>query len=184
LNASYAYTDGEFDDLNLTRIQAQTGAPVSRTEIVKSGNLSADYSGNDTPGNPEHAASFLARYQRPINSDFDWYVQGTANYQGERWADVANLVELDSYWLANFQVGIERENLFVALYVDNAFDDDTIRYAQEFIDQSQGFQGSEPPAISGVPQNGVTETFTYPVGYFAYLPQPRTVGIRFSVGTR
>jgi outer membrane receptor protein involved in Fe transport len=180
LNASYAYTDGEYDSLILADAQPP-GVAVSRSEIVKSASFTGDYSGKDTVGTPEHAATFLARYQRSINADFDWYVQGTATYQGERWADLANLVELESYWLANFQVGIERENLFVALYVDNAFDDDTIRYAQEFIDQSQGFQAPEPPVV---PQNGVTETFTYPTAYYAYLPQPRTVGVRFSVGTR
>ena len=180
LNASYAYTDGEFDNLILEDAQPE-GVSVSRSEIVKSGTFNADYSGNDTPGNPEHAASFLARYQRPINSDFDWYVQGTASYQGDRWADVANLVELEDYWLANVQVGVETESLFVSLYVDNLFDDDTVRYAQEFIDQSQGFQAPEPPVI---PNNGTIETFTYPTGYFAYLPQPRTVGVRFSVRTK
>ena len=175
LNASYAYTNGEFDDLVLADAQPPA-APVSRNERAKSLTEDADYSGNDTPGNPEHAATFLARYDAPLTSKLDWYAQGVASYQGERYADIANLAKLESYWLANAQLGLQQENWFFSVFVDNIFDDDTIRFAQEFIDQSQGFQSPDPVAPGA-------ETLTFPVAYFAYLPQPRTIGVRFSVRT-
>ncbi|MBT8422106.1 MAG: TonB-dependent receptor [Gammaproteobacteria bacterium] len=165
INASYAYTDGEFDDFVLADAQASTGAGLSRSEQAKAGNLQADFSGNETPGNPDHAATLLVRYTAPFNDNFEWFAQGSASYQGERWADKSNLVKLDSYTLFNGQFGVTNENLTIALYAENLFDDDTVRYAQEFIDQSQGFQFG---------------TLTYPVGYFAYLPQPRTIGLRLS----
>lgn len=175
LTASYAYTNGEFDDFNLREIQegilggpVQPGLQLSRSEIVRSGNLNADFTGNDTPGNPEHAASFLARYEYPLNDTFDAFGQTTIAYQGERFADKDNLVELEDYWLVNGQIGVQADNWFVSVYAENLFDDDTIRYAQTFIDQGQGFQ---------------LGTFTFPLGYFAYLPQPRTVGLRFSYKT-
>lgn len=169
ISAAYAYTNGEFDDFVLEEAQAQTGLALSRSEIVRAGNLQADFSGNDTPGNPEHAASLVARYQAPLRAELDWYAQSALTWQGERWADAANLVELESYWLANGQVGLQQQDRWtVALFVDNVFDDDTVRYAQQFIDQGQGFQ---------------LNTLTFPSGYFAYLPQPRTVGLRFSVRT-
>jgi iron complex outermembrane receptor protein len=176
LNVSYAYTNGELDDLVLAEVQ-NTGASLSRSELVKAGNLQGDFSGNDTPGTPNHAATFLTRYSLPLTSDLDGYAQGVATYQGERWADNANLVELKRYWLVNLQIGVEAEKWLISVFVDNVFDDDTIRYAQEFIDQGQGFQG---PNIA----NTTLETFTFPIGYFAYLPPPRVAGIRFSYGTR
>jgi outer membrane receptor protein involved in Fe transport len=167
LNLSLAFNDGEYDDLVLAEVQT-SGAPLSRSELVKAGNLQGDFSGNETPGTPKLAGSLLGRYTAPLTADLDWYLQSVVTYQDERYADTANLVTLDSYWLANAQAGIEKEQWFVSLFVDNLFDDDTVRYAQEFIDQSQGFQGPNPA-------NGAPTT---------YLPQPRTVGIRFSYGTR
>lgn len=170
INASYAYTNGEYDDFVLADAQAETGLTLSRTEQVRAGNLRADFSGNDTPGNPEHAATLLVRYTAPFIDNTEWFGQGSVSYQGKRWADTANLAELESYSLVNAQFGVQEENWSVALYAENLFDDDTVRYAQTFIDQSQGFQ------LGG--------TSTYPAGYFAYLPQPRTVGVQISIRTR
>jgi outer membrane receptor protein involved in Fe transport len=169
VSASYAYTNGEFDDFVLAEAQAPTGVNLSRSEIARAGNLQADFTGNDTPGNPEHAASLLARYQAPVYGNTDWYAQGSATYQGKRWADAANLVELESYFLVNGQIGLQQDNWFVSVFVENMFDDDTVRYAQQFIDQGQGFQ---------------TNTLSFPGGYFAYLPQPRTTGVRFSYSVK
>jgi len=174
LNLSYAFTDGEYDNLVLQDAQP-AAAPVSRNEQVKAGNAAADYSGNDTIGNPRNAATFLGRYQAPLSAQLDWYGQASVSYQGERYADIANLVELEAYTLVDAQIGLQADNWFVSLYAENLFDDDTIRYAQEFIDQSQGFQGTDPDS----PPN----TFTFPIAYFGYLPQPRTVGVRFSYST-
>jgi iron complex outermembrane receptor protein len=169
LNASYAYTDGEYDDFVLADAQ-NSGVPVSGSNQAKAASKDGDFSGNDTAGVPQNALAFLGRYQHEFINDFDWYVQATAQYQDERWADVANLVTLESYWKANGQVGIENENWFASIYVENMFDDDTITYAQEFIDQQQGFQ--------------LQSTATFPVAYFAYLPQPRTVGVKVIYKTR
>jgi iron complex outermembrane receptor protein len=175
-SASYAYTDGEYDDFVLEEVQNQSGAvlgdddfaSVSISSQAKSGSKNGDFTGNDTPGNPDHALSLLGKYQRTLTGDTDWYTQATATYQGERWADIANLVELEDYWLVNAQVGLEAERWNVAVYAENLLDDDTIQFAQEFIDFQQGFQ---------------LDTFSFPVAYWAYLPQPRTVGIRFQYRT-
>ncbi len=165
LSASYAYTDGEYDDFNLSEIQGAANPP-STSNKIKSGNPEADFSGNDIAGIPDHALSFQARYDQgiPWNSDLEWFAQVTGNYQGERKADVANLVELEDYWLANLQLGIGGEQWTLIGYAENLFDDDTIRYAQEFLDQRSGF-------VFG-------SGFAFPVAYYAYLPQPRTVGVR------
>ncbi|MDP6436099.1 MAG: TonB-dependent receptor [Gammaproteobacteria bacterium] len=163
-NASYAYIDGEYKDFVLADAQAP-GVPVSGSNQAKAASKDGDFSGNQTVGVPEHAFAFLGRYQAPIFGDTDWYTQLTASWQDERWADVSNLAQLDSYWMVNGQVGLESEDWFLSLYVENLRDDDTIIFAQEFIDQQQGFQ--------------LGSTVTFPVAYYAYLPQPRTVGFKF-----
>jgi outer membrane receptor protein involved in Fe transport len=171
LSASYAYNDGEYKDFNLAQIQGP-GNPVSSSSQVKAGNADADFSGKTIAGIPKHALAFLARYQQPlpVGNDLDWFVQTTGQYQDKRYADVANLVTLDRYWLANLQAGITHDSWTILAYADNVFDDDTVRYAQEFIDQQDGF-------VFG-------SGFAYPVAYYAYLPQPRTIGIRVLYRTR
>ncbi|HJP03916.1 MAG TPA: TonB-dependent receptor [Gammaproteobacteria bacterium] len=168
LNLSYAHTEGDFEDFVLRDAQPAE-VPVSTGNQAMAASRIGDFSGNDTPGVPENALTFLARYQAQLSGDTNWYAQLSANWQDERWADVSNLAELDSYWKANGQIGLEQDNWFVSLYVENMFDDDTVTYAQEFIDQQIGFQ---------------TNVLTFPVAYYAYLPQPRTVGLKFQYKTR
>ena len=165
LSASYSFNDGEFKDFNLSQIQGP-GNPVSSSNQVKAGNADADFSGKKLIGIPKHALAFLARYQQPlpVGDGLDWFVQATGQYQDERYADIANLVTLDSYWLSNLQIGVQHESWSILAYAENLFDDDTIRYAQEFIDQQDGF-------VFG-------SGFAYPVAYYAYLPPPRTIGVR------
>lgn len=43
-------------------------------------------------------------------------------------------MSLDSYWLANFRAGITNPQWDVIAYVDNAFDDDTIKSGLDQID--------------------------------------------------
>jgi outer membrane receptor protein involved in Fe transport len=166
-NLSYAFTDGEFDRFNLSDDPNTT---VSSGNQLKAGNFEGDFSGNDTPGSPRNSLAFFGKYQHAMTSQLDWYIQTTVVYQDERWADVANLVRLDDYTIVNAQIGIEQDNWFVSLYAENLFDNDTVQYAQEFIDQQKGLQGA----------NGNT----FPVAYYAYLPKERLIGVRVMYRTR
>jgi outer membrane receptor protein involved in Fe transport len=166
LGFSYAFTKGEYDDFN---VESESSGPVSNTEKVKAGNLQGDYSGNETPGIPRNAFSTYGQYRHALTADIDWYARASWQWQDERWADTANLVTLDSYSLVDGQLGIQTDRWFVAVYGENLFDNDTVRYAQEFIDQTEGIRGDLG--------------FAFPVAYYAYLPQPRTIGIKFNYST-
>ena len=164
--ANYAYTDGEFTDFQLGEIQlAATDRPTTTSNRLKAGNAEADLTGNEVPGVPDHAFSFSGKYEAPVaNGNTNWFVQVSGRFQGERWADVSNLVTLDDYWIFDAQIGLSGENWEVIGYVENLADDDTVQYGQEFIDQRAGIC--------------VACGFTFPVAYYAYLPQPRVFGIR------
>ncbi len=164
---NYAFSQGEYDDFNLVEVSP---ARPSNSEFVKAGNLEADFSGNDTPGIPDHAFNLFGQYTNNLTADIEWYARANWQWQDERWADTANLVKLESYSLVNGQLGIQTDQWFASFYVENAFDDDTVRFAQEFIDQTEGIRGDLG--------------FAFPVGYYAYLPQPRTFGVRFQYRTR
>lgn len=169
LSASHAWTQGDFLDYNLSVIQPDPTVLAS-SEKVKAGNPEADFTGNDMPGIPRNSVSLLARYQQPLVPGIEWFGQVTGQYEGRRKTDVANLVTLDSYWLANLQVGLQGERWELIGYVNNVTDDRTIRFAQEFIDQQTGLAFPSP--------------FAFPVVYYAYLPDPRTFGLRFAYRIR
>jgi len=162
--AAYTYIDGEYEDFNLAEAQAE-GVPVSSSNVLKAGNIEGDFSGNDTPGVPDHAFTFSAQYDQELANGMAWFANLSGRYQGERHADVANLVTLEDYWSLNAQLGLTGERWSVIAYVENLTDDDTVQYAQEFIDQKAGFCFLDCGA-------------TFPVAYYAYLPPPRVVGIR------
>lgn len=176
LSLGYAYNNGEYDSLVLSELVSRPNL-VGIANQIRAGNDDGDFSGNDTIGSPDHSLAWQARYQRPMNGDISWFAQTTGQYQGERYADIANLIELEDYTVVNFQLGLEGSNWALIAYLDNAFDDDTIRYAQEFIDQRKGFtQMANTPA--GFASMG------FPASALAYLPDPRVFGVRFMVKVR
>lgn len=168
-NLSYAFADTEYKDFNVSEAAASTGLIASSSEAVKAGNIEAEFDGNEVPGIPEHALSFVGSYRNSFSADLGWYAQASWQWQDERYADAANLVTLDSYSLVNGQVGLEADQWTLTVYGENLFDDDTVRFGQEFIDQTEGFR---------------LDLLSFPVAYLAYLPQPRTFGVRFQYRTR
>jgi len=165
-SAGYTYIESEYEDFNLLESQVE-GVPVSSSNILKSGNLEGDFSGNDTPGVPDHAFTFSGQFEQELANGMGWFANLSGRYQGERQADAANLVTLDDYWIFDAQLGITGENWSVIGYVENLADDDTVQYAQEFIDQKAGLC--------------LACGFTFPVAYYAYLPPPRVFGIRTKI---
>lgn len=110
---------------------------------------------------PEHALAITGSYTAPLVGNLEWFLEGDAQYQSERYMDPESTSIFEEYWKANFRVGIESDNWEVILFVDNAFDDDTI------------LSGSEIPDFS--------EPLTFPAPAFAtlgILPDKRQYGIR------
>jgi outer membrane receptor protein involved in Fe transport len=160
---NYAFTDSEYDEFNIAEASAGAGLDVSSSEAVKAGNVDADFSGNTSPGIPRNAFNLTANYQNDLTANLGWYAQTSWSWQDERYADTANLVTLDDYSVVNAALGLQSAHWEAQLYGENLFDDRTIRYAQEFIDQSEGFR---------------LDLLSFPVAYLANLPQPRTLGVR------
>jgi outer membrane receptor protein involved in Fe transport len=112
---------------------------------------------------PQHAATVTGSYTAPLVGNLEWFLEGDAQYQSDRWADAENTSKFDSFWKANFRVGLESDSWEVILFVDNAFDDDTIT------------SGSEIPDFS--------EPLTFPAPAFVTLgvmPDKRQYGLRAS----
>jgi outer membrane receptor protein involved in Fe transport len=132
-----------------------TGASASQTACV------VDYSGNELEGAAEHTLIGNARVQFPLFGDTDWFVDGDFEFQDDRFAKDNNQMVFPSYWLFNFRAGITNDTWSVLAYVDNAFDDDTVK---------TGFADGDIPAFqrTNVFMDKATVT----------LPDRRQYGIR------
>jgi iron complex outermembrane recepter protein len=106
VEANAAFTDAEFSSFN---------------EVVAGGNLSRD--GNTPPNVPRWVANAFVRYDLLPR----WTVTGALRYVGARYANNANLIELDSfltldasidYSPGRWTVGLRGRNLTDELYAD------------------------------------------------------------------
>ncbi len=93
----------------------------------------------------------------------DWFVGADASYTDERFVAADNNPALDDFWIANIRAGVAGDNWEVTGFVDNAFEDLTVKEGLDNID-------SRYVAFGG----GVL----VPNGARYLLPNPRTYGIR------
>lgn len=120
-----------------------------------------DYSGNELEGAPENALVGGARYQAGLVGATDWFVEGDFEYQDERFTNDQNQLVFPDYWLFNFRAGVTNEQWDILAYVDNAFDDDTVK---------TGFADGDVPTFAN--------TFRFQNHATVILPDPRTYGMR------
>ena len=172
LTASYAYTDAVFANyvqgaaLGASAAQvAACGTPATQTSssqnLAEAGNLCGDFSGKTVGKSPKHSLNLGAFFNQEVGNETSIFLEATSSYRSQRFTDEANLAFLPSYWLASIKAGVKYQSYTFTAYVDNLFDSRKVRSAQRNIDFAN------------------PEGFAPGRGYLAYLPQPRTFGIRF-----
>jgi outer membrane receptor protein involved in Fe transport len=182
LSGAYTYVDSEYSKFeiltssanNIARSLASGGqgclafAPGTDLTNGIAETCVVDLSGNKFEDVPEHAFVGNARYVAPFGSDGkEWYADVSFIYQDERFMDEFNVKSLDAYWLTDLRLGLIDDRFEVVLFVDNAFDDDTVKTGVDFGSQvATTLEGKFPPG----PLDGVIVT----------LPDPRTIGVRAS----
>lgn len=177
LFAAYTYLDAEFTRFDLQSASVVRAALLGRCDVVtvlegtpgEFRTCNYDLSGNKLERTPENAVVLQANYTRQFaNQDFDWFIDVNANWEDERFLDENNFIKWDDYWLVDFRVGLSGERWEAIGYVDNVFDEDTIRTGGNGPDFGQ--QATETGFLAGF---GVNH-------WFGTLPDPRTVGLRAS----
>ncbi len=169
LFASYTYLESEYTDFTqLTSspgVIAYTGGCNLVTTPAGQSTCEVDFSGNDVERAPQNSFIGIARYTSEIINDFNWFVDVQTNFRDERFSNPNNLLKFDSYWQTDLRVGLNGGDWQVIAYIDNLFDDDTIRDGFNTGGDLRNF------SIEGA-------TFVLPDSAQFYLPQPRTFGIR------
>jgi iron complex outermembrane receptor protein len=170
LRVAYAFTDARFTDFKQGPPSGSSitcGTPPgqfsSDLNRAEAGNVCGDLSGNVPGRSPRHALNIDVQYRQPVSAALEGFIEASSQFRSKRFLDETNLATLDSYWLFGLRAGVDSGNWSLWAYVDNLFDNDTVQTAQKFVDYARpdGFAPSR--------------------GVLAYLPEPRTLGIRGEV---
>ena len=170
LTLGYAYTDAKFANFVQGPVQGSAAAVFtqcgvaatqsgSATNVAESQNICADFSGKLVGKSPKHSLNLGALYSQKLGEG-RVFAEVTGQYRSMRFTDESNLATLPAYFIANLRAGGEIGGVTITAYVDNVFDDRKIRSSQRNIDF------------------GAPEGFAPGRGFIAYLPQPRTFGVR------
>ncbi|MEC9375170.1 MAG: TonB-dependent receptor [Pseudomonadota bacterium] len=126
-----------------------------------------DLSGNQLEDLPKHSLNLNAMYRAPfLDTGLEWYASGEFVYQDERYLEQSNDQFVDEYHFVDARLGLAADNWEAILYVNNLFDDDTVRSAQTGPGIATGNFITGPPIV----RNQV----------IAYPAPPRVYGLRFS----
>ncbi len=153
---TWAATDG----LLLYGGVAYIDSELKEDYIPDPGALPDAFAGSQLPLTPDFKGNLTARYSFEFG-EFEAYVQGSAVYSGSSWSDLIQSIrdiygKQDSYTIADFTAGFERNGISVELYVNNAFDERARLWTY-----AACFEG-----VCGVNPYYVTN-------------QPRTIGLKF-----
>jgi outer membrane receptor protein involved in Fe transport len=138
---------GYFIGNSCTNISARStidasGRPVA--ELL----CAVDLSGNELEGAPKNALNLNAIYRAPfITAGLEWFVEADFFYQDERFLDQSNSHNLDAYHLVDTRFGLLGDRWESVFYIDNLFDDDTVKTATTAPGLATGNFVNGPPRV-------------------------------------
>ncbi|MCC5794861.1 MAG: TonB-dependent receptor [Chromatiales bacterium] len=131
-----------------------------------------DLSGRSLEFAPEHSVVAGFDFEMGLVGNTSWFLEGDYIFQDSRFINDSNTIELNSWWEAAFRVGIRNDQWEILAYIDNAFNDDTVRttFGNTF---NQGITVAPFPPGAGLPA-----TFVLPLNQTPILPDQRQFGLR------
>ena len=174
----YTLLSSEYDEYNKVSRSINDAVRGGRCEIItQDGVLTClvDLSGNEVEDIPRHQLFAGLSWRSGLANGAEFMIDLDVQYQGSRWEAEWNQVEFESYMLADVRVGLSRDSWTVMAYVENLFDDDTLKSGISAPDF--GALGFLPP----VPSLGIFgPTLLFPNATTLYYPDPREFGVRAS----
>ena len=180
----YTWLDTEYDAYNKVGTSLSDAVRGGSCELIMQDGVQTcliDLSGNEVEDVPQHQLFAGISWRSGMTNGAEFMVDLDVQYQGSRYEAEWNLVEVESYMLADLRVGVSRDQWTVIAYVNNLFDDDTTRSALSIpdfraISVVAGFV--PPPRVP--PPGRFFATQLFPNLTTLYYPDPREFGIRAS----
>lgn len=171
----------EYDKLSSSLNDVVRGGGCELVTLGGNTTCLVDLTGNEVEDVPTHQLFAGLSWRSGLANGAEFMVDFDVQYQGSRWEAEWNIVEFESYMLADLRVGLSRDSWTVMAYVENLFDDDTLRSgisAPDFgaIGIVSGFV--PPPRVP--PPGRFFFTLLFPNATTLYYPDPREIGVRAS----
>ena len=130
---AYTFLDSKYTDFDIFTRSASNIAFASECEVVEVGSGASstqcllDLSGNNLERAPKHALSATLTYTQPITDDFELLAEASLQYQSKRY-----FTQFNGQWFGGFanvdvRLGLQSELWSITAYVDNLFDNKTIK---------------------------------------------------------
>ena len=146
-----------------------TAAPPAGS-VITARTCDVDKSGHKLEFAPTHALNINMLYKADLGNDMSWISEVSVQAQSKRYADDDQRSYLQGFWSADFRTGIETETYSITAYVDNAFNDDTIK---------AGLANTDFPNLAFI-ASPAPGTLILPSNFTANLPDKRQFGVRAS----
>lgn len=173
VRGSYAYTKAELTDdaPSLVSTIADPSLPLPPGGSPFGTVLLDGEAGDRLPGSPEHQASLIVDYERPLDSGLTFNAHYGARAITDVFTRVGNrggAITLAGYSVHNVSIGLSKDDEWtVTLYADNVFD----KFAET------GASGNPRYNQNAVDENGDP---VYLRSYYTNPISPRKVGVRFT----
>jgi len=168
LSANYAYTHAEIRE----RISSDEADLRGSDGSVEETRLLGNVAGKRVPRVPEHMASLVLRYERPLARLGSWFISGDYTYESSRFAQEHNLIETGDQSFVGLHLGVEMGHWEAALRVSNLFDDETPVDIIRYFDRRFG-------TLPSFPQQGPSRASSSPRGFAVALPRGRQIRTTF-----
>lgn len=89
------------------------------------GDPTGQLKGRKIPQTPEHQFILTGDFHVPLNSELSGFFRSDLAYESSRYAQVHNLAYTGDSYLLNLKLGVQSDHWQVALFVDNALQDET-----------------------------------------------------------
>lgn len=161
---TYRLVDG-----STTVVVNPTGLPAAGA-VVTARTCDVDKSGNKLEYAPTHSLQFNTLYKQDIGGDMNWVSELSIQATSKRWTDDDQASYLQGYITADIRSGIETDMWSVTGYVNNVFNDDTVKSGLANTDFSSiAFRLAPQPA-----------TLILANQFIPILPEKRQFGVRAS----
>lgn len=170
LQLGYAWLDAEYTDLVYVTSSANSIARAGNcTPNATSELCSVDLGGNTLEDVPEHSIVALAGYYPALDAlatGLSGILEADLEWQDSRYIDEFNDREVDAYTVVNLRGGVQTDRWDALVYVNNVFDDDTIK------------SWSAGTGIVATAERTNPNLTAFPGEGFAIAPPPRQWGVR------
>ncbi len=177
-----------------TDFTIDTTSPVTAAQVgncVPNGELcNVSYTGNKLESSAEHAVNGFVQYLLPLTASVNTFIETDAIWQSKRYTGITNNVWTDDFLELNFRIGLQGERWEALVYVNNLFDNDTVRFSGgapglgccfilgSSIDVQAVPDPDNPGETLSTPRSAVMVDL--PGTATGFLPDPRVIGARVS----